>query len=83
MAERQYVAVKFNPWDHRSYTYANDGPPVAEGDKVLVTTAKGQATVDVVAVHYDKLSFATKPIDGIAPPPVSDAAMFPDGAAEQ
>lgn len=29
MSNRQFVAVQFNPWDRRSYTYHNDGEPVA------------------------------------------------------
>lgn len=69
---RQYVAVRFNPWDHKTYTYHHDGESVAPGDKVLVTTAKGQATVDVVSVHNTKPEFATKPIDGRAECPVDD-----------
>lgn len=64
---RQYVAVKFRETDLRSYTYANDGEPVAAGNRVLVTTAKGQQKVTVIGVGYDEPPFACKPIDGLAP----------------
>lgn len=65
---RQYVAVQFNPWDRRSYTYHNDGEPVAIGDKVLVTTPRGQSVVEVVGLPDLVPPFETKPIDGKAPP---------------
>lgn len=64
---RQYVKVIFNEWDHKSYTYHNDGPPVARGNKVEVETAKGRAAVTVVDVGVVAPSFATKPIVGMAP----------------
>lgn len=63
---RQYVSVKFNPWDHRDYTYHNTGEPVAVGDRVIVETNRGDATVDVVAIKPDKPPFQTKPIKGKA-----------------
>jgi hypothetical protein len=44
---RQFVAVEFHPADRRSYTYHNDGEPVAIGDRVVVNTKKGTATVTV------------------------------------
>lgn len=37
---RQYVAVRFTPGDRRTYTYHNDGPPVAPGDTVTVATTR-------------------------------------------
>lgn len=66
---RQFVAVLFKPWDRRSYTYHNDGEPVAIGDEVIVETAKGQSIVTVSALPTEVPSFPTKPIIGKAPPP--------------
>lgn len=66
-AAPQYVAVQFKPWDQRSYTYRNDGDPVAIGDKVLVATSKGEQTVDVVSLPTEQPPFATKAIIGKAP----------------
>ena len=65
--ERQYVAVQFNPWDRRSYTYHHDGEPVAIGDMVIVETARGLSTVTVVGLPDGVPSFETKPIAGKAP----------------
>lgn len=59
---RQYVAVKFNASDRRTYTYHNDGQPVAPGDMVTVTTGRGEAMVVVDSVSADKPPFATKPL---------------------
>ena len=74
MSNRQFVAVQFNPWDRRSYTYHHDGEPLSVGDKVLVTTPRGQSTVTVVTLVDQAPSFETKPIDGLAPPePEADA----------
>lgn len=75
---RQYVVATFNPWDTRSYTYHHDGEPVAVGNKVFVTTAKGQVIVDVIAVHHDKPHFPTKPIDGRAESPIEDDPGDPE-----
>jgi hypothetical protein len=66
---RQFVAVLFKPWDQRSYTYHNDGEPVAIGDQVIVDTNKGRQTVTVSALPTEQPSFPTKPIVGKAPPP--------------
>jgi hypothetical protein len=66
---RQFVAVLFKPWDKRSYTYHNDGEPVAVGDNVIVETAKGTQTVTVSALPDAVPPFPTKPIIGKAPPP--------------
>lgn len=67
MSTRQFVAVRFNPWDRRNYTYHNDAEPVALGDKVIVDTARGKSIVEVVGLP-DPPSFETKPIVGKAPP---------------
>lgn len=62
MNERQFVAVQFNPWDTRTYTYHNDAEPVSEGDTVSVSTHEGIKRVLVVSVSDIKPSFPTKPI---------------------
>ncbi len=67
MAERQYVAVKFNEWDRRTYTYHNDGDSVAVGDRVEVPTPKGNQIVVVDHLPEGKPSFDTKSITGLAP----------------
>ncbi len=47
----QFVAVKFNPWDRRTYTYHHDGEPVAVGDTVeVVTPMEGPKSVPVKSV---------------------------------
>lgn len=61
---RQFVAVQFNPWDRRSYTYHNDGEPVAIGDRVVVSTDRGPSAVTVVSLPTEAPTFATKPIVG-------------------
>lgn len=62
----QYVACKFRPEDKRSYTYFNDGEPVAVGDEVKIggRTEEGWQRVHVVAVSDEKPPFETKPILG-------------------
>lgn len=62
----QYVACKFRPEDRRSYTYHNDGEPVAVGDQVKIAGRgdDGWQRVHVVAVSDEKPSFETKPILG-------------------
>lgn len=61
----QYVAVKFKPWDRRTYTYHNDGAPAKPGDMVEVETKEGLKKVQVDSVSDQKPAFATKPIKGI------------------
>ncbi len=62
----QYVAVKFQPWDQRTYTYHNDAEPVSVGDQVKVPDNRGDGwkRVEVVAVSDEQPPFATKPILG-------------------
>jgi len=64
MSNRQYVAIQFNPWGRRCYTYHWDGEPFAVGDKVVVSTDRGPSTVEVVGVSDAVPAFATKPIVG-------------------
>lgn len=62
---RQYLSVKFRPEDKRSYTYHNDGPPVAEGDMVhLSARGDGWTKGHVIAVNQHRPSFETKGIIG-------------------
>jgi len=63
---RQYVAVRFTPNARRTYTYHNDGEPVAIGDRVRIDGPEGFQTVEVVALP-DRPNFATKPISDKAP----------------
>lgn len=67
---RQYVACKFRPDDKRSYTYHNDGEPVAVGDEVKIAgrSDDGWQRVHVVAVGDEMPSFETKPILGKVEP---------------
>jgi hypothetical protein len=62
---RQFVAVRFRPEDQRTYTYANDGPPVTVGDQVKVpdNRSDGWKRVEVVAI-VDKPRFECKLILG-------------------
>lgn len=62
----QFVAVQFGGAG-RSYTYRNDGEPVAVGDSVIVPSRGGEATVKVVEITDQSPSFATKAIVGKAP----------------
>ena len=66
----QYVSCKFRSTDSRTYTYSNDGPPVAVGDEVKVADNRsdGWKRVEVVSITDKEPSFPTKPILGLAPP---------------
>lgn len=46
----QFVAVKFHPSDHRTYTYQHDGEPVAPGDTVEIPARDGLRSVKVETV---------------------------------
>jgi hypothetical protein len=71
----QFVAVQFGGAG-RSYTYRNDGKPVAVGDSVVVASRGGEATVKVLEITDEAPPFATKPIIRKAP----DKAPAPDEA---
>lgn len=58
----QFVSVKYRPGDTRSYTFHNDGPPVAVGDTVRVDGRDGWQAVLAVAVTDQKPAFQTKAI---------------------
>lgn len=87
----QYVAVKFKPWEHRTYTYSNDGPPVNVGDRVKVQTKDGPKEVEVDSVSEVKPAFECKPIivEGAPvarpprrrPPPREQPDLFPPPSA--
>ena len=62
--QRQYVTIRFNPWDQRGYTYHNDREHVAIGDRVVVSTDRGPQIVEVIALPTVQPTFATKPIVG-------------------
>lgn len=62
MMSRQYVAIRFGGRSQRTYTYHNDGPPVAPGDQVRVDGRDGWQWVEVVSVSDEAPEFETKPI---------------------
>jgi hypothetical protein len=67
----QFVAIRYAPTDKRTYTYANDGEPVAPGDFVSVPLRNNEPkAVEVVNVTDVEPPFACKGIFGKAEPPV-------------
>ncbi|SNT20224.1 hypothetical protein [Sphingopyxis indica] len=80
---RQFVACKFRSSDTRTYTYANDGDPVAPGDMVKVPDRSGDGwkRVHVVSISDDAPPFECKPILGLAPQE-EDAAPETETAAD-
>lgn len=60
-AERQYVRVQF-PNSSRTYTYHNDGPPLAVGQAVKAETRHGWVTAEVVELVEEQPPFDTKPV---------------------
>lgn len=67
MPERQFVAVKFNPEHSRTYTYHNDGPPVAPGDVVEIENRGNRKRVTVHQIETEEPRFPTAAIIGPAP----------------
>jgi hypothetical protein len=64
---RQFIRCKFHESDTRTYTYHNDGEPVAVGDMVKVpdNRSDGWKRVKVVEVDaQEPTGFATKGILG-------------------
>lgn len=63
----QFVKCVFRAGDSRSYTYANEGEPVASGDwvKVADNRSDGWKKVLVVDVTDEAPPYACKPILGI------------------
>lgn len=80
---RQFVACKFRVSDTRTFTYHNDGEPVADGDQVRVPDPRtdGWKKVFVVSTSDEKPPFETKPILGLhveeEPTPLEAAAERP------
>lgn len=82
---RQFVACKFRSEDTRSYTYHNDGEPVAVGDFVKVPDRDGDGwkRVQVVALSDEAPRFPTKPILGkLEPEPAAAAEAAPAGSLD-
>lgn len=63
---RQYVAAKFHEMSARTYTYHNDGEPLAPGDQAKVhdPSGGGWKRVFVASVSDVAPNFATKEILG-------------------
>ena len=78
MSNRQYVACKFRETDARSYTYHNDGEPLAPGDwaKVEDRGGDGWKRVLVVMANDEAPPFATKPVLGKWTDEDADAAII-------
>lgn len=74
----QFIKCRFRPLDTRTYTYANDGDPVAPGDFVKVADARsdGWKRVEVVSVTDKAPPFACKPILGKITGEDTDAAIL-------
>lgn len=80
---RQFISCKFRTGDTRTFSYHNDGEPVAEGDTVRVPNRSGEGWTKVFVVTVDdpEPPYATKPIVGLhvepepAPDPLFDAAV--------
>jgi hypothetical protein len=64
--ERQFVACKYREGDKRTYTFVNDGPPVAPGDKVRVPDRSGDGwqRVIVAEIVTTPPAFECKPVLG-------------------
>lgn len=63
MTNRQYVACKFRSSDTRTYTYHNDGAPLAVGDTVTVEDrGGGSKRVEIAEIVPDAPKFPTKPV---------------------
>lgn len=78
---RQFVACKFRINDTRTFTYHNDGDPVADGDTIRVPDKSGDGWKKVYVVDAaapEPTAFPTKPILGLhveeEPSPLDAAA---------
>ena len=62
----QFIECKFRSSDTRTYTYVNEGEPVAAGDFVKVpdNRSDGWKRVQVVTIDVPEPSYACKPILG-------------------
>lgn len=78
-AHRQYVAVNFGGASAKTFTYHNDGEPLAIGDKATVNTKNGAIrTVEVVELFAEAPPFDTQPAFKL-PPPKAAAGEAVDG----
>ena len=73
----QFCKCKFRSSDTRTYTYRNDGAPVAVGDRVEVEAPRdeGKVVVEVAEIDVPEPPFACKPILGLAPPKEEQQAL--------
>ena len=74
---RQFVACVFREGQTRTYTYHNDGEPVAKGDRVQIMARDGigKQTLIVADLVDKPPQFETKAILGKAPPVPSDKLL--------
>jgi len=59
---RQWVYVRFQKTDGRTYAYHNDGDPLAVGDRVEVATRDAVRNLPVERITFEDPGFVTKPI---------------------
>jgi hypothetical protein len=81
---RQFIACKFRSSDICTYTYHNDGEPVAVGDFVKVADRSGDGWKKVEVAEIDVVEptrFPTKPILGkFEPEPEAEATEAGEAA---
>jgi hypothetical protein len=64
LPDPQWVAVKFNPRDRRTYTYENPFEPLKVGDETLIRDPRGnRQTVIVDSIVAKKPPFKCKQIE--------------------
>lgn len=75
---RQFIAVTFRPGDRQTYTYHNDGEPVAVGDRVRVPDRSGDGWQAVTVASIDvpaPTKFETKAILGLVEVPAEPVVI--------
>jgi hypothetical protein len=50
LPDAQYINVRFNSWDRKSYVYENPYTPVKAGDTVHVSVSDGMLPVTVTSI---------------------------------
>lgn len=86
----QYLTAKFRPTDKRSYTYHNDGAPVAVGDEIKLPSTRHEdgwvrgTVFGIISEAEAKAQpFETKAILGLAEPKVDPIlAMAADDSSD-
>lgn len=75
---RQFIACTFREGQTRTYTYHNDGEPVAEGDRVEIESRDGlgKQVIFVASVLPGPPDFATKGIIGKAQPKPEEGKLL-------